>query len=1213
MANMFLKKLLIALLCFLSLSNSFSQWTKLDFAGSRNVHSIYFDNESTYIGTDEVLFYNETGLWENTTVEHSFYNFNFSEIRGILIKDDQWFVSGFAVNGNSILIPYKSTNSSSWSQGYTSSSGSWPRAINELKYINETFYAISSNGYLYTSSNGTTWSPLLLSYGVNLINMTHTGDNIIISSSNKITTSTNGGGLFITSNFEKEIAWIEYINETTAMLATTAGELMTSTDFGLTWNAFETNLPQQYALDQFDFVTEDTVYAYSNNEFLRSTDGGVNWEKKTFDFEINRVEFKNKNEGYVLGDLGNIYYTTNGGGDYEPIANFKPTKELHCADSTIYLLSLSPTATHYQWFHNGKLKSNSPNFNFIGKHPGENDTIKLVVNKGEAYDTIQKLIPIEASLYIDFNAELKVDSVCLGSTNEIYFRKSSRTATYWISNYDSTFVSDQKKGTNYDMSIRTDKINDHETYKIYMINTVESCGTIVQEDSIFIPNGSPDRTLNVFSEPAVICPNQQATIKIENSEPGIQYRLFNTSQVGSTVIGTGQTISFEKDNYPSDPQYRVVARNNTNYCMVDLFEKGSVKVENPKAYFSIDDLTLFSDETPVIKNNSKNSGGTYQWTITPDASPATSQNETLEPLSFANTGNKKITLVAISPNGCTDTLKQEMNIITRNAPETCVTTQFENSGYSGGPESLIYDKDGNLFMGTSTFGELRNGDYSKIYTSENDIIQENYKLIRDYEYENYIFKLDVNGQVIWKTKFTCGSTWSEDTRLTTDEAGNLYMSYSHADHLDSVRFYSVDGSSQTFEGDPPCEQNCGNNDNAFFVAKWSPDGFLQWVKYFHDYYTASRWDDRQPLFVGDHERLYVATERNLVIYTLDGEKVYRSRTVAPEDGGISAFIKSGATPDATMAIRNEAFIFEEYDTLGNRISDVKTVNFVNDPNINTYLSNRYVKRDDEAIYIAGDFSGSFVFNGDTITDIYTGGNLHRDAYLAKFSLTGEPIWIRHFVNNQGNVHFLNGLAVSNDKIFIYLDGGGDLIFPDGSVHNTNDSYHLFIEFDKDGTITKNGIPFQGVIQGRGRGKDNLAYDPTNGRLAFFQHFSEDFMFGGKSIKKGNSQSNYIIVQTNTECLDLNDVITTTTSNLTQLASSAIYPNPVSNNLSIALVDKGQIINLKVVDSKGVIQKMGNINDVGSALQLNTSELAQGVYFIQFFQNGKQFSGKFVKN
>ncbi len=1206
-------KSLTILIFFLSVNSCFSQWTKLDFAGNRDAHAIYFDNQSTYIGTDEVLFYKDAEVWKSSTVEHSFYNFNFSKINSILIQDDKWFVSGLAVAGNSLIIPYKGINSTSWTQGYTSNSGAWPRAINQLKYINEKYYAISSNGYLYFSNNGTTWSKLLISYGINLMNIAHTGEKIIISSSNKITSSVNGGELFITKNFDKEITWIEYINDTTAMLATKEGELMTSNDFGNTWNSFETNLPSQYALDQFKFITKDTVYASSKNTFLRSIDGGVNWEKKTFEFEINRFGFSNRNEGYVLGDQGNIYYTSNGGGEYAPVANFKTTKNLHCADSTIQLLSLSPSATNYQWFHNGKLKSNSPNFNFVGEYAGETDTVKLVVNKGIAYDTIQKLIAIEASLYIPFNAELSKDSVCLGSTNDIYFRKSSKTATYWISNYDSTFVSEQKKGTNYDMRLQTDKINNNETYRVYMINTVAACGTIFQEDTIFIPNGSPDRTLNVFSEPATICPGQKAIIKIENSEPGIQYKLYNTSQVGTTLIGTGQTIAFEEDTYLSDPKYRVTARNSVNYCSIELFEKGSVKVENPKAYFSIDDLTLFSDEKPTIKNNSQNKEGTFQWTITPDASPSISQSKTLEPLSFANTGNKKIRLVAISPNGCTDTLEQELNIIERKLPEKCTATQFENSGYNGGPESLVYDKDGNLFMATSTFGQLRNGDYSKIYTDENDVIKENYTFTQYHDYENYIFKLDENGQVIWKTKFTCGSTWSEDTRLTTDDDGNLYMSYSHADHLDSVRFYSVDGSYQTYEGDPPCVPSCGNNNDAFFVAKWNANGILQWVNYFHDYYTASRWDDRQPIFVGKHNRLYVATERNFIVYKLDGEQVFRSRTVAPQAGGISAFITSGATPNTTMAVRNGAFIFEEYDTLGYQISNVKTVNFVNDPTINTYISNRYVKRDDEAIYIAGDFSGSFVFNEDTITDIYTGGNLHRDAYLAKFSLTGEPIWIRHFKNNQGNTHFLNGLALSDDKVYIYLDGGGDLIFPDGSVHNTDESTHFFIELDKDGTISKSGIPFQGVTRMEGRGKDNLAYDPKSGRLAFFQYFSEDFILGEKTVRKGSGQSNYVIVQSKTECLNLNNIITGTTKNSNKLALSNIYPNPVHETLSIALADRDLVTNIKVVDTKGIIHKLNKISFMDSTLRLNTSELAQGIYFIQFYQNEKQFTGKFVKN
>ena len=72
---------------------------------------------------------------------------------------------------------------------------------------------------------------------------------------------------------------------------------------------------------------------------------------------------------------------------------------------------------------------------------------------------------------------------------------------------------------------------------------------------------------------------------------------------------------------------------------------------------------------------------------------------------------------------------------------------------------------------------------------------------------------------------------------------------------------------------------------------------------------------------------------------------------------------------------------------------------------------------------------------------------------------------------------------------------------------------------------------------------------------------------------------------------------------------SIYPNPVTNNLTVA--NSGLIEDLKIFDIQGKIYL--NIAPKSETVNIDMSSFAAGVYFLRLVSNGKISTSKVIKN
>jgi photosystem II stability/assembly factor-like uncharacterized protein len=97
------------------------------------------------------------------------------------------------------------------------------------------------------------------------------------------------------------------------------GQILTTTDGGLTWTILSSAYYLYYSCVTFANYNTGYIVGYDYNSFssliLKTIDGGLTWISQTPNFNkpLNSVFFTNANTGYAVGDGGIIIKTLNGG------------------------------------------------------------------------------------------------------------------------------------------------------------------------------------------------------------------------------------------------------------------------------------------------------------------------------------------------------------------------------------------------------------------------------------------------------------------------------------------------------------------------------------------------------------------------------------------------------------------------------------------------------------------------------------------------------------------------------------------------------------------------------------------------------------------------------------------------------------------------------------------------------------------------------------
>jgi photosystem II stability/assembly factor-like uncharacterized protein len=174
----------------------------------------------------------------------------------------------------------------------------------------------SGGGASYFSSNDT-WIEGYTFLNANtgyLINNFSASDQTSRSSNGKLKKTINNGIDWV-DVFYKDSCYLRsvfFLNENTGyIMRRTVFNNPTSAGFSRTTNAGQTwEAISSFTSEWFQLTNEYTVYSPG----YASSDGGYNWVHQFDPFTPNGIKFINNLTGYIFGDNGTLYKTTNGGG-----------------------------------------------------------------------------------------------------------------------------------------------------------------------------------------------------------------------------------------------------------------------------------------------------------------------------------------------------------------------------------------------------------------------------------------------------------------------------------------------------------------------------------------------------------------------------------------------------------------------------------------------------------------------------------------------------------------------------------------------------------------------------------------------------------------------------------------------------------------------------------------------------------------------------------
>ena len=193
----------------------------------------------------------------------------------------------------------------------------------DLQFAGRTGYLLSRNSLYQSTYNGRGWNRLPISgsafVGLSVIS----NDTIVLASNDAQHLSTDGGrswtrrGMNLTGFVG---ATIHFTSPDTGFCISTAGHLFATDDGGNTWSQRgEAPIGGQSTDHQIVFFNDQLGFATRGRwSIYRTTDGGQTWTVPNLG--VNRyfgIHFVDQRHAYLLGELGSVAFTDNGGITWE--------------------------------------------------------------------------------------------------------------------------------------------------------------------------------------------------------------------------------------------------------------------------------------------------------------------------------------------------------------------------------------------------------------------------------------------------------------------------------------------------------------------------------------------------------------------------------------------------------------------------------------------------------------------------------------------------------------------------------------------------------------------------------------------------------------------------------------------------------------------------------------------------------------------------------
>jgi photosystem II stability/assembly factor-like uncharacterized protein len=263
---------------------------------------------------------------------------------------------------------------------------------------NATGYAVDEDRVLKTTNRGQSWSVVRNGPGSGSV-LEAVNNNIVFSiSNNQVFKTTNGGSTWQAMSLPAgNPGYINFIDANKGWVSinnSTNNGLYYTSNGGLTW-ILKNNPAFSSGTGKMKFINDSTGYFIGELfNIYKTTDSGRIWEKlprdnnyEYFAWTNLDITFWNNTQFWAGGGQGFLQITANGGGTPLPKAYFGIDTAGVYTTGVVSLKNYSKQNYQYKWYKNGVLISSSYNTSYTTNFFHPLDTLMLTVSNGTSNDT----------------------------------------------------------------------------------------------------------------------------------------------------------------------------------------------------------------------------------------------------------------------------------------------------------------------------------------------------------------------------------------------------------------------------------------------------------------------------------------------------------------------------------------------------------------------------------------------------------------------------------------------------------------------------------------------------------------------------------------------------------------------------------------------------------------------------------------------------------
>lgn len=472
-------------------------------------------------------------------------------------------------------------------------------------------------------------------------------------------------------------------------------------DGGVSW---DTVYIQTYNyLANFYFTGPNTGWAISSGGISKTTDGGKTWllQKNLNDPVYADMHFAG-NTGWEVGTdntgHGAMYKATNNGGfgiDLQPqVVLFT------CPFLSTDFTCTHDGADHFDWQVNGVSQGvDSPEFHLTPGTEGQFDVSCIASNGGQSVSLTTSVYAFSQP-YEPFNLEYP-STMCKGL--QAWMRFNIVEGLSYRIQQDTSLLLEFTADHSGPYFWHSEGLDTSTTFDFY--GYFPYCGWQKLASAPVMVAPIPSGDYGVSIDRYLICENESPELTVYNTDSTLYYQAYYAASapLSPEVQGGAAALSLPMYPFHTDAEISIRAYSSPGcWRLLDTFF--TVKVAQLEPKFGLSSQLVEFSEPLQISNGSADSLS-CSWFIT-GGSPDIQESSQQQPpvIHFGAEGTALVTLAAVSPSGCKDTLQKEVTIY--NGASLGATWAFPQDVQE--QKTLEVDSAGNIYSYVNWYANMIN-------------------------------------------------------------------------------------------------------------------------------------------------------------------------------------------------------------------------------------------------------------------------------------------------------------------------------------------------------------------------------------------------------------------------------------------------------------------------------------------------------------------------